>query len=155
MFSYVFKIYCNAKQFIYCNILKKVNPKFFKVGKIWPWLEPRLLWSGSAPWVFATKYLVRCTALHANISIFSADWTKKNICQLKSEKYKELCILCTKNRDEITPLHIDGQVLRGLESVKLFGVTIPNNRTWNVYVNDVLKKATIHPYFLKQLKCVN
>ena len=41
------------------------------------------------------------------------------------------------------------------ESAKLLGVTISNNLTWNMHIDQIIKKASIRMYFLIQLKRAN
>ena len=45
-----------------------------------------------------------------------------------------------------------GNALEVVDSVKLLGVTITSNLTWNLHVAEVIKKASRRFYFLLQLK---
>jgi hypothetical protein len=57
------------------------------------------------------------------------------------------------NKDEIyPPVLIDGQPVRKVTSVKLLGLTLNSNLTWNNHVEYLVKSAFRKLYFLIQLK---
>ena len=47
------------------------------------------------------------------------------------------------------------QELECVESAKLLGVTISNNLTWNMHIDQIIKKASKRMYFLIQFKRAN
>ena len=52
-------------------------------------------------------------------------------------------------------LVVNNQELECVESAKLLGVTISNNLTWNMHIDQIIKKASKRMYFLIQLKRAN
>ena len=79
-------------------------------------------------------------------------WSFENRVKLNSEKCKELRILLAKNKPQLTPIVVNNQELKCVESAKLLGVTISNNLTWNMHIDKIIMKASKHMYFLIQLK---
>ncbi len=64
-----------------------------------------------------------------------SDWSHTNRVQLNSGKCKEMRITFAKRLQELEPLHVDGKDLEVVEMVKLLGLTIGNNLTWNAHIN--------------------
>ena len=58
----------------------------------------------------------------------------------------------TKSQQEFEPILIDGDALEVVVSVKLLGLNISSDLTWNIHINEILKKASKRLYFLVQLK---
>ena len=81
-----------------------------------------------------------------------SDWSHTNRVQLNSGKCKKMGITFAKRLQEFEPLHVDGKDLEVVETVKLLGLTISNNLTWNAHIREVVKKAAKRLYFLVQLK---
>ena len=81
-----------------------------------------------------------------------AEWSMQNRVKLNSEKCKELRISFVKNEPQFAPIVVDGKELQRVTSVKLLGLTIWSNLTWNEHISDVIKKASKRQYFLMQLK---
>ena len=81
-----------------------------------------------------------------------AEWSMQNRVKLNSEKCKELRISFVKNEPQFAPIVVDGKELERVTSVKLLGLTIWSNLTWNEHISDVIKKASKRQYFLVQLK---
>ena len=58
----------------------------------------------------------------------------------------------TKSQQEFEPILIKGDALEVVDSVKLLGLNISSDLTWNIHINEILKKASKRLYFLLQLK---
>ena len=60
----------------------------------------------------------------------------------------------TKSQQEFEPILINGDALEAVDSVKLLGLNISSDLTWNIYINetDFLKGLWEIIYFLVQLK---
>lgn len=82
-------------------------------------------------------------------------WSLENRVQLNTEKCKEMRISFTKFKQEFEPILINGDTLEVVENVKLLGLNISSNLTWNIHINEIVKKASKRLYFLIQLKRAN
>lgn len=82
-------------------------------------------------------------------------WSEINRMQLNADKCKELRISFAKHHREFSPIIVNSKCLDVVTSVKLLGLTISNDLTWNVHINDLVKKASKRLYFLVQLKRAN
>ena len=78
-------------------------------------------------------------------------WSLENRIQLNTEKYKEMQISFTKSQQEFEPILINGDTLDVVENVKLFGLNVSSNLTWNIHINEIVMKASRRLYFLIQL----
>ena len=58
----------------------------------------------------------------------------------------------TKSQQEFEPILINGDALEVVDSLKLLGLSISNDLTWNIHINEILKKASKRLYFWVQLK---
>ena len=58
----------------------------------------------------------------------------------------------TKSQQEFEPILINGDALEVVDSIKLLGLNISSDLTWNIHINEILKKASKRLYFLLQLK---
>ena len=76
----------------------------------------------------------------------------ENRVQLNNEKCKEMRISFLKFQQEFEPILINGDALEVAENVMLLGVNISSNLTWNVHINEIVRKASKRLYFLTQLK---
>ena len=47
----------------------------------------------------------------------------------------------TKSQQEFEPILINGDALEVVESVKLLGPNISSDLTWNIYINETVKKG--------------
>ncbi len=68
------------------------------------------------------------------------------------EKCKELRICFAKNQEDFQPIYVNGKELEIVKSAKLLGITVTSDLSWNVHINNVIKKAAKRLYFLVQLK---
>ena len=82
-----------------------------------------------------------------------ADWSGDNRFQLNIDKCKGIRISFSKNNADLPPLFINGQELEVVQNAKLLGVTITDNLSWNLNINENIKKASKRLYCLRQLKC--
>ena len=81
--------------------------------------------------------------------------TIQALIKLNSEKCKELRTSFAKKKPQLAPIVVNNQELECVESAKLLGVTISNNLTWNMRIDQIIKKASKRMYFLIQLKRAN
>ena len=62
----------------------------------------------------------------------------------------------TKSQQEFEPILINGDALEVLDSVKLLGLNISSDLTWNIYINETVKKGSkrlyIFWYNLRELR---
>ena len=58
----------------------------------------------------------------------------------------------TKSQQKFEPILVNGDALEVVDSVKLLGLNISSDLTWNIHINEILKKASTRLYFLVQLK---
>ena len=79
-------------------------------------------------------------------------WSLENIVHLNTDKCKEMRISFTKSQQEFEPILINGDALEVVDSVKLLGLNISSDLTWNIHINEILKKASKRLYCLVQLK---
>ena len=82
-------------------------------------------------------------------------WSRENRVHINADKCKELRIDFTKQPVDFKAVVIDGKELDVVPSVKLLGLNISQDLTWNKQVEDVLKKSNKRMYFLVQLKRAN
>ena len=80
------------------------------------------------------------------------EWSRENRVHLNSDKCKELRILFSKRPEVCDPIVIEGKELEVVSSVKLLGLNIASDFTWNSHILEVIKKASKRLYFLVQLK---
>ena len=79
-------------------------------------------------------------------------WSDENRVQLHPEKCKELRITSSKNPSVLDPLIVNGKEVETVDNVKLLGVTMSSDLTWNAHIEEVIKKVNKRLYFLVQLK---
>ena len=79
-------------------------------------------------------------------------WSSNNRVELNQDKCKELRISFANQPAIFDPLTINGKELEVVKTVKLLGLTVKDNLTWNSYVDEVIKKVNKRLYFLVQLK---
>ena len=62
----------------------------------------------------------------------------------------------TKSQQEFEPILINGDALEVVDSVKLLGLNISSDLTWNIYINETVKKGPkrlyIFWYNLRELR---
>ena len=82
-------------------------------------------------------------------------WSFENRIKLNSEKCKDFRISFANNKPQLASIVVNNQELECVESAKLLGVTISNNLTWNMHIDQIIKKASKRMHFLTQLKRAN
>ena len=80
------------------------------------------------------------------------EWSHVNRVQLNPDKCKELRISFARNPVELDAIVIDRKEVEVVSNAKLLGLTISANLTWNVNIEEVVKKGSKRLYFLVQLK---
>ena len=83
------------------------------------------------------------------------EWSHVNRVQLNHDKCKELRISFARNPVELDAVVIDRKEVEVVKNAKLLGLTISANLTWNVNIEEVVKKGSKRLYFLVQLKRAN
>ena len=76
------------------------------------------------------------------------EWSHVNRLQLNPDKCKELL----RNPVELDAVVIDRKEVEVVSNAKLLGLTISANLTWNVNIEEVVKKGSKRLYVLVQLK---
>ena len=71
---------------------------------------------------------------------------------LNSEKCKEIRISFARKAPSFKSLVIGDKQINVADSAKLLGISISNNLTWNIHIDEVIKKVNKRLYFLIQLK---
>ena len=79
-------------------------------------------------------------------------WTVDNRFQLNIGKCKEIGISFSKNNADLPPLFINGQEFEEVQNARLRGATITNNRSWNLHINETIKKEV---HFKKEVHLKN
>ena len=74
-------------------------------------------------------------------------WSLENRVQLNTEKCKEMPISFTKPQQEFEPIVIHSNTLDVVENVKLLGLNTSSNLTWNIHINEIVKKAYMIIFF--------
>ena len=68
----------------------------------------------------------------------------------------EMRISVTKSQQEFEPILLNGDALEVVDSVKLLGLNISSDLTWNIHINETVKKASkrlyIFWYNLRELR---
>ena len=90
-----------------------------------------------------------------NIADSVAKWFSNNKLILNDEKCKELRICFAENQEDFQPIYVNGKELEIVKSAKLLGVTVTSDLSWNVHMNNAIKKAAKRLYFLVHLKRAN
>ena len=72
--------------------------------------------------------------------------------QLNAEKCKDMVIDFKRHKHHFIPLMVDGKELETVDKAKILGVTISGNLMWNNHLNESIKKANKHLYFLVLLR---
>ena len=74
---------------------------------------------------------------------------------LNEDKCQEMRIQFSKVQSRCLPLTIYSKELALVNQVKVLGVIISNDLKWNSHVDSIVRKASKHMYFLRQLKRAN
>jgi hypothetical protein len=60
-----------------------------------------------------------------------------------------------KKAPDFAPVLINNKAIDVVANVKLLGLNITNDLKWNCHVSEIIRKVSIRPYFLKQLRRAN
>ena len=82
-------------------------------------------------------------------------WSQNNKMRLNEAKCKELRISFSKVPRDFNPILINDKCVEVVESCKLLGMTINNKLSWNLHIDEVVKKVSKRIYYLIQLKRAN
>ena len=77
----------------------------------------------------------------------AVDWTSRNCMKINSKKSKETIISFT--HDVHFKKYVPNIII---DHAKLLGVILPDDLTWNMHVDSIVKKAAKRVYMLYQLK---
>ena len=67
-------------------------------------------------------------------------WSLENRVQLNTDKCKEMRKSFTKYQQEFEPILINGDALEVVDSLKLLGLSISSDLTWNIHINEILRR---------------
>ena len=81
-----------------------------------------------------------------------SDWSNINRMQLNANKCKKIRISFARNPPELSPITTENQIIEVASDVKVLGLSISNNLTWNKHITELVKKPSKKIYFLIQLK---
>ena len=81
-----------------------------------------------------------------------AQWTTTNNVALNYDKTKEMCIYFKKETPDIPPITINDIQIEQVHSTRLLGVTISQDLTWQLHIDDITTKASQRLYFIILLK---
>ena len=82
-------------------------------------------------------------------------WTIANNMKLNIRKCKELIIDFAKDKQDFSPLIINGIAVERVFSAQVLGLIVQDNMNWNEHVINVVKKAGKRLYMLRVLKRAN
>ncbi|XP_062843794.1 alpha-tectorin-like [Trichomycterus rosablanca] len=84
---------------------------------------------------------------------YLSDWCRLNNLALNTSKTKEIVIDFRRtNEIDHLPLHINGEEVEMVESLKFLGVYMSDQLTWTVNTSHLIKKAQQRLFFLRKLK---
>ena len=79
-------------------------------------------------------------------------WSLEKSDQLNTDNGQEMQFSFAKSQQESELLCIYSDVIEVVDSVKLLGLNISSDLTWEIHINEIVKKASKRLYFLVQLK---
>ena len=77
-----------------------------------------------------------------------SQWSQNNEMKLNEEKCKELRISFSKVPRDFNPILINNKSVRVVKSVKRLGLSFDNKLTWNLHIEEVVKKVSILNEFI-------
>ena len=80
----------------------------------------------------------------------AAEWTNNNDMNINFEKSKETIISFSHGDlgNEVPNILIDGKVVERVDHLKLLCITLSNDLTWKMHVDNIVKKAGKRIYML-------
>ena len=91
----------------------------------------------------------------SNIQDSALKWSKDNDMRINSSKTKEMVISFNKRYDfnsSLPNICIDNEQIERVDQVKILGVTVSNDLSWNIHIDNIIAKASKRMYMLYQLK---
>ena len=82
-------------------------------------------------------------------------WSQNSKMKLNETKCKELRTSFSKVPRDFNPILINDKCVKVVESCKLLSMIISNKLTWNLHIDEVVKKVSKRIYYLIQLKRAN
>ena len=84
----------------------------------------------------------------------AAEWSKKNLMKVNSDKSKTMEIAFSRKDHDIPPIRLDGEVLESVQTFKLLGVIISSDLSWSAHVDYLHGKCSSreNPYGLRHYK---
>ena len=82
-------------------------------------------------------------------------WTDDNEMRLNCDKCKEIIVDFSRNQGQSSDaqdIFINEKTLGKVYHIKMLGVTVSNDLTWNIHVDNIVSKAGKRLYMLYQLK---
>lgn len=79
-------------------------------------------------------------------------WCGQNDLELNVSKTKEVIIDFRRNKNQILPLTINGELVEQVSSFKFLGTTISSDLSWDSNVTSIVKKCQQRLHFLRQLR---
>ena len=82
-------------------------------------------------------------------------WSKDNDMRINSSKTKEMVISFNKRYDfnsSLPNICIDNEQIERVDQVNILGVTVSNDLSWNIHIDNIIAKASKRMYMLYQLK---
>ena len=79
-------------------------------------------------------------------------WTNNNDMKLNLTKTKEMIIDFHKEKADPPPIKLDNITIDRVTSIKLLGVYISSDLTWNLHISHIISKGAQRLYLLSQLR---
>jgi len=82
----------------------------------------------------------------------AAEWSKKNLMKVNSDKSKTMEIAFSRKNPVIPPIRLDGEILESVQTFKLLGVLISSDLSWGAHIDYLHRKCSSRVYLLLLLK---
>ena len=95
---------------------------------------------------------------HTSVSVLQqsaaiiANWSIDNGMRINTMKTKEMIIRFCRDPVFLPYINIDGAVIERISQVKVLGVTISSDLSWNAHVDGIVSKARKRVFLIYQLK---
>uniref|UniRef100_A0A3B3D318 Reverse transcriptase domain-containing protein n=1 Tax=Oryzias melastigma TaxID=30732 RepID=A0A3B3D318_ORYME len=81
-----------------------------------------------------------------------ATWSSENNLTLNTKKTREVIIDFRKHSPDPAPLHINGELVERVHTIRFLGVLISDDLSWTANITAVIKKAQQRLHFLRVLR---